>query len=81
VRGASALALEALDGEPTLEYAEEVFARLQEFKLRRSSAELRQRLQKLNPTTQPEDYDLLFQQLITIDGELRRVKERRGIPA
>jgi len=58
-----------------------VWARLQEFSLRRRSTELRQRLQKLNPTTQPEEYDRLFQQLITIDGELRRLKERKGVLA
>jgi DNA primase len=81
VRAMSALALEPLDGEQTLEYAEEVWSRLQEFTLRRRSAQLRQHLQKLNPTTQPEEYDRLFQELITIDGELRRLKERRGVPA
>ena len=32
---------------------EDVWARLQEFRLKRRSAELRQRLQKLNPTTDP----------------------------
>ena len=76
----SALTLEPLDGELTPEYAEEVWTRLQEFVLRRRSAELRHRLQKLNPTTDP-DYDALFQQLIAIDGELRRLHERGGVPA
>jgi DNA primase len=81
VRAMSALTLEPLDREPTREYAEDVWARLQEFALRRRSTELRQRLQKLNPTTHPEEYDRLFQQLITFDGELRRLKEHRGVPA
>jgi DNA primase len=81
VRAASALALEPLDGEPSGEYAEEVWSRLQEFALKRSSAELRQRLQKLNPTTEPEAYDHLFQELIAVDGELRRLKERHGVHA
>ena len=35
------------------------------------------RLQKLNPTTEPE-YDGLFNELVTIDGELRRL--RHGTP-
>ena len=78
-RSASALALEPLDGDPTLEYAEDVWARLQEFALRRKSSELRHRLQKLNPTTDPH-YDRLFQELIATDGELRRLKERHGAP-
>jgi DNA primase len=71
----SALALEPLDGEASVLYAEDVWARLQEFALRRKSVALRQRLQKLNPTVDPT-YDGLFQQLIAIDGELRRLRDR-----
>ena len=71
--------MEPVDGDPTLEYAEDVWARLQEFALRRKSSELRHRLQKLNPTTDPH-YDRLFQELIATDGELRRLKERHGAP-
>jgi hypothetical protein len=52
-----------------------VFARLQEFALKRKSHALRQQLQKLNPQTD-ERYDGLFQELIAIDGELRRLRER-----
>lgn len=72
----SGLALEPIDGDPTLDYARDVWTRLQEFALRRKSAGIRQRLQKLNPTTDP-DYDSLFQELISTDGELRRLKDRR----
>ena len=78
VRAVSALALEPLDGDLTPEYAEDVWARLQELVLKRRSAALRQKLQKLNPTTDPK-YDGLFEQLIATDGELRRLKERRGV--
>ncbi len=78
-RAASALALEPLDGDLSMEYAEDVWARLQEFALRRRSAGLRRRLQKLNPTTNPE-YDSLFGELIATDGELRRLKERHEAP-
>jgi DNA primase len=77
VQSLSALALEPLDGEVSSTYAEDVWARLQEFALKRESAALRQTLQKLNPTTDPR-YDELFQQLIAIDGELRRLRERGG---
>ncbi len=80
VRALSALALEPLDGEATDEYAEEVWARLQEFLLKRRSAALRRQLQKLNPTTDP-GYDELFGQLIAVDGDLRRLRERGGVPA
>jgi DNA primase len=78
VRAVSALALEPVDGDTTREYAEDVWARLQEFVLRRRGTALRQRLQKLNPTTQTEEYDRLFQDLIAADGELRKLKERRS---
>jgi DNA primase len=75
----SALALEPTDGEPSPDYAEDVWARLQEFALKRRSAELRGELQKLNPQTD-ERYDGLFEQLISIDGELRRLRDRGSSP-
>src|SRR5205085_8499191 len=71
----SALTLERLDGEPTERYAGQLWYRLQEFLLQRRSAALRQRLQKLNPQTD-EGYDALFSELISLDGELRRLKEQ-----
>jgi DNA primase len=69
-----ALALEPLDGEPTLDYALDVWTRLQEFALKRRSASLRQRLQRMNPQTDA-GYDTLFQELIAADGELRRLRD------
>jgi DNA primase len=75
----SALALEPLDGDLVPGYADEVFARLQEFALKRRSAALRRELQKMNPTTDPR-YDELFQRLIATDGELRRLRERGHVP-
>jgi DNA primase len=74
---ASSLAVEPLDGEATMDYARHVWMRLQEFLLKGRSDALRMRLQKLNPTTEPE-YDGLFAELVTIDGELRRL--RHGSP-
>jgi DNA primase len=76
----SAIALEPLDGEASSAYAEDVWARLQEFALKRKSTALRQQLQKLNPVTDAR-YDDLFQQLIAIDGDLRRLRERGHVPA
>jgi DNA primase len=75
VEALTALALEPLDGDLLPGYAEEVWARLQEFLLRRASAALRQELQKMNPVTDPR-YDEMFQRLIAADGELRRLRER-----
>jgi len=80
VRAVSGLTLEPLQGEQTADYARDVWARLQEFMLKRRSARLRQRLQKLNPTTD-DGYDALFQELIATDGELRRLREHGGVPA
>jgi hypothetical protein len=71
----SALTLELLDGEPTERYAERLWTRLQVFLLQRRSAALRQRLQKLNPQTD-DTYDALFSDLISLDGELRRLREQ-----
>jgi DNA primase len=75
VQALTALALEPLDGDQLPGYPEEVWARLQEFLLRRRSIALRQELQKMNPVTDPR-YDELFQRLIAADGELRRLRER-----
>ena len=75
VQALTALTLEPLEGDPLPGYPEEVWARLQEFLLRRRSVALRQELQKMNPVTDPR-YDELFQRLIAADGELRRLRER-----
>ena len=80
VRALSALLLEPLEGEAVPGYAEDVWARLQEFALRRRSARIRHELQQMNPTTDPR-YDGLFQELISTDGELRRLRERGPVPA
>jgi DNA primase len=80
VQALTALALEPLDGDQLSGYPEEVWARLQEFLLRRRSVALRQELQKMNPVTDPR-YDELFQRLIAADGELRRLREHGHVPA
>jgi hypothetical protein len=51
-----------------------VWARLQEFLLKARSDALRLQLQKLNPTVDT-GYDALFDQLVQVDGELRRLRE------
>jgi hypothetical protein len=76
----ASLAVEPLDGEPTPEYAESVWARLEEFRLKALSDALRVRLQKLNPTTEP-DYESLFTELVAVDGDLRRLRQDRRDPA
>jgi hypothetical protein len=51
-----------------------VFARLHEFVLKARSDDLRIRLQKKNPQTDP-DYDELFHELVGVDGDLRRIRQ------
>ena len=75
VQSLTALALEPLEGDDVPGYGEEVWTRLQEFLLKRRSTAIRQELQKMNPLNDPR-YDELFQQLIGIDGELRRLRGR-----
>ena len=70
----SSLAVEPLDGDGSKEYAESVWARLQEFVLKIKSEALRMELQKLNPTTD-DRYDALFNELVQVDGELRRLRQ------
>ena len=75
----SHLAVEELNGDASGEYAHGVYVRLQEFALQRKSAEMRRELQKLNPTTD-DRYDALFQELISLDGELRRLRQTATRP-
>jgi hypothetical protein len=71
----AALTVEPLEGDPSPTYAQAVVDRVRTFALKAHSDDLRGRLQRLNPTTDA-DYDGLFRQLVEIDGELRRLKER-----
>jgi len=75
----SSLAVEAPDGELTVEYAESVWARLEEMRLKTLSDALRLRLQKLNPTTD-DGYDDLFMELVSVDGNLRRLRQDQRDP-
>jgi DNA primase len=70
----SALALEPLKGELTTEYMESVWGRLQMFLLEGRSDALRLRVQKLNPTKDP-DYEGLFRELVAVDGDLLRLRQ------
>ena len=71
----AALIVEPLEGDPSPTYAEAVVDRLRTFVLKGRSDDVRGRLQRMNPTTDAE-YDELFRELVEIDGELRRSKER-----
>jgi len=71
----AALIVEPLEGDPSPAYAEAVVDQLRTFVLKARSDDVRGRLQRMNPTTDAE-YDELFRELVEIDGELRRSKER-----
>jgi DNA primase len=71
----AAVIVEPLEGDPSPAYAEAVVDRLRTFVLKARSDDVRGRLQRMNPTTDAE-YDELFRELVEIDGELRRSKER-----
>ena len=71
----ASLTVEPMEGDPSPDYAVAVIDSLRRFVLKARSDELRANLQKLNPTTDP-GYDELFRQLVQVDGELRRLKER-----
>jgi hypothetical protein len=73
----SSLAVEALDGGDDSEFAESVWTRLHEFWLKSKSDAIRMRLQKLNPTTDT-GYDDLFRELVGVDGDLRRLRDREA---
>lgn len=72
------LAVEPLTVEPTREYAERVFSRLEEVFLGRKIQMMKKRLERLNPTDDPRAYDSLFEELITLESQRRRVRTRAG---
>jgi DNA primase len=61
--------------EPTREYAERTFLRLEEFSLKRRADVLRKQLQKMNPVKTPEEYDRMFIDLAALEGARRRARE------
>lgn len=72
------LSLEPLKGEPTDRYARQVFSRLEELSLERRISTMRKRLERLNPTKDPRAFDSLFEELIVLEGERRKVRAEAG---
>ncbi len=71
------LAVEPLrtDGEPDDRYARAVLQRLQELAVTRRIAELKPRLQRVNPVEQAEQYGRLFAELISLEQTARALRE------
>jgi DNA primase len=72
------LAVEAplSDLEPDDRYAGAVLARAQELSATRAVAELKQRLQRVNPAEEPERYGRLFAELVSLEQTVRALRER-----
>jgi DNA primase len=68
------------DGDVDERYAGAVLARLQEHAATRLVAELKPRLQRLNPVEEPDRYNALFTELIRLEQTARSHRER-GIGA
>jgi DNA primase len=66
------------EGVAGQEYAERVSCRLEEFLLSRRIDSMKKRLERLNPLTEPKEYDALFGDLIALEGERRKVRTRAG---
>ncbi|HEV8653707.1 MAG TPA: DNA primase [Actinomycetes bacterium] len=71
------LAVEAFAAEEKREYAEEVFRRLEEFRLTRGIDELKGTLQRMNPVERPDEYTQRFEELISLEARRRALREPR----
>jgi DNA primase len=74
----AALAIEPSEagGDPTREYAQAVFLRLEEFWLSRQIDELKRDLERLNPMKVRQEYEVMFERLIALTASWRDVRER-----
>jgi DNA primase len=71
------LAVEAFAGPEERGYAEEVFRRLEEFRVGRGIDELKATLQRMNPVEQPDEYTQRFEELIALEARRRALREPR----
>jgi DNA primase len=74
----SALAVEPLPSrrEPDAAYVTEHVVRLREMSLRRRIADIHSRLQRTNPTDDPDAYRALFTELAGLEQQRRSLRER-----
>ena len=77
-RLARELAVEPLpsDEAALTRYATEVLARLEELAATRRIAELKSRLQRLNPVEESGQYNRLFGELVALESHRRALRER-----
>lgn len=72
------LTVEPVKGEVGKEYTERVFSRLEEFYLTRRIDIMKKRLERINPLTESTSFDSLYEELIALEGERRKVRSRAG---
>jgi DNA primase len=74
----SELAVEPLrvDGEPDAQYVAIQLSRLQLFALNARIADLKSRLQRVNPVTSQDEYFQLFGELVSLEQHARALRER-----
>jgi DNA primase len=60
------------DGEPDARYADEVLAKIEELAVSRQIAQIKSRLQRLNPVTEQAEYNRMF-------GDLVAMEQRRKV--
>jgi DNA primase len=63
-------------GEPDERYASTLLARLEELHATRRIAQLKSRLQRLNPVEQPEVYNKLFGDLVALEQHRHVLREK-----
>jgi DNA primase len=71
------LAVEAFAAEENRGYADEVFRRLEDFRLARVIDRLKGTLQRMNPVERPHEYTAIFEQLIALEARRRALREPR----
>ncbi len=71
------LAVEAFAAEENQAYADEVFRRLEEFRLTRVIDQLKGTLQRMNPVERPDEYTRFFEELIALEARRRALREPR----
>jgi DNA primase len=65
-----------LDGEPDPRYVEVTINRLQLMALNRTIAELKSKLQRINPVSSADDHLRLFSELVSLEQHARALRDR-----
>lgn len=61
-------------GDPTGDYVERLFLRLEEFSLKRQADVIRKQLERVNPLKMPADHESLFEELIALESARRKIR-------